>query len=165
MAETIVRRSWIWDGSSLVVSLLLYSALCFYQLHLPGLYYDEALDAVPAMQILLGQPVESARQVGLTIGSLTLPLMVMDYVGPVNTYALLPFFAVVGIDPFSIRLMTVTGGALTLVLTYLFGKAIFPWQVAALSTLLLAVHPSYIFYVRQGIHVTSVMTVMSMGSS
>ena len=41
--------------------LSLYAGLSFYQIDLPGLHYDEAFEAVPALQILLGQPVVAFR--------------------------------------------------------------------------------------------------------
>ncbi len=144
--------------------LALFVVLCVVQLDLPGLYYDEALDAVPAMQLLLGQPVELERGVGIWVGGTALPVMVMDYVGAVNTYLALPFFALLGVNVYALRLVTIAASALTLLLGYKLGERLFGWQVALLAAFLLAVHPSFVFWSRMGITVTSVMTVFSLGS-
>lgn len=159
-----MRLGRLWDSGAMALSLALFALLSLHQLELPGLYYDEALDAVPAMQILLGQKVELVNQAGLWVASQAFPIMVMDYVGAVNTYLLLPFFALLGVKVTSLRLMPIAAGGLTIVLTYLLAKGLFNRWVAAITTLLLAVHPSFVFWSRQGIHVTSVMTVMSTGS-
>ena len=45
----------------LALILVAFLALTLFQLDLPGLYYDEALDVVPTMQLLLGQPVKLER--------------------------------------------------------------------------------------------------------
>ncbi|MBI4301941.1 MAG: glycosyltransferase family 39 protein [Chloroflexi bacterium] len=159
-----MRQGWFRDVLVLVAILALFAILTGYQIKLPGLYYDEALDAVPAMQILQGQKVELVRQGGIRLGNHAFPLMAMDYVGAVNTYALLPFFALLGVKVSSLRLLPIAGGALTLILTYLLTKELFRRNVAIVSILLLAVHPSFVFWTRQGIYVTSLMSVLLMGS-
>ncbi|MDP2726121.1 MAG: glycosyltransferase family 39 protein, partial [Dehalococcoidia bacterium] len=158
-----MRKSAFLEGAALAVALALFLALALYQIDLPGLYYDEAADAVPAMQMLQGQPVELFRGAGLWIGDRAFPLMVMDYVGSVNSYLLVPFFALLGVGTISMRLMTVLGSALALVLTYFLARSLFGWVVAALAALLLAVHPSFVFWSRQGIYVTSIMAPLTLG--
>jgi len=46
-----------WLRAAPLLALLVYSALAFYQLALPGLYYDEALDLPQAVQLARGEPV------------------------------------------------------------------------------------------------------------
>jgi 4-amino-4-deoxy-L-arabinose transferase-like glycosyltransferase len=148
----------------LASTLLVFGVLTLAQLDLPGLYYDEALDVVPSMQLLLGQPVTLERGVGVWVGNTAFPVMIMDYVGAVNTYLMVPFFALLGVNVYSLRLMTVVLSAVTLVLAYLVGRRFFGEAVALLATFLLAIHPSFVFWSRMGITVTSVMTVFSLGS-
>lgn len=152
------------DLVSAGVAVVIFATLSTHQIELPGLYYDEAADAVPAMQLLLGQKVELVNNTGLVIGNLTLPVMVMDYVGAVSTYLLLPFFAVFGINVVSLRMMTLMAAAVTIVLGYLLARDLFNRPVAVATSLLIAVNPSFIFWSRQGIHVSSVMTTIAMGS-
>jgi 4-amino-4-deoxy-L-arabinose transferase-like glycosyltransferase len=146
------------------VALALFLALSLKNITLPGLYYDEALDVVPTAQMLQGMPVDAVRGSGLAIGDRTFPLMVMDYVGTVNTYLALPVFALFGADVRSVRLLPIVLAALSLALGYLLALRLFDWRVAGVATLLLAVDPSYVFFSRMGIHVTSAMTVFSLGS-
>jgi Dolichyl-phosphate-mannose-protein mannosyltransferase len=146
------------------VALALFLALSLKNITLPGLYYDEALDVVPAMQVLLGQPVEPVRGAAITIAGRTFPLMIMDYVGTVNTYLAIPLFAVAGVNVTSVRLLPILLAALSLILGYRLAARLFDWRVAAAATLLAAVDPSYVFFSRMGNHVTSVMNVFALGS-
>ncbi len=154
------------EALCLLAAVGLFLALGLHQINLPGLYHDEALDAVPAVLLLQGQDdaIERLRGSGISIAGRYLPLMVMDYVGPLNTYLLVPIFALTGVGVTGIRLLTVVGGAITLVLGYGATRALLgPW-VAAGAVLLAAVHPSFLLWSRQGIFVSSLMSVMSTGS-
>ena len=152
------------DAIVLAIAVVVFLALSLQNIALPGLYYDEALDVVPAMQLLQGTPVEPVRGAGLTLAGRTFPLMVMDYVGTVNTYLALPLFAVLGISVTSVRLLPILLAVLSLILGYRLATKLFDWRVAAFATLLVATDPSFVFFSRMGIHVTSVMTVFALGS-
>ena len=159
------KRAVVIDISISVLALILFFYLSATNINLPGLYYDEALDVVPTMQIVLGQPVEVwTAGGGISLGGRTFPVMISNYVGTVNTYLMLPFFYFLGVNVFSLRLMTIFFGGLTLILYYLFAKDLLNRRAAAITVLLLAVHPSFILWNRQGIYVTSVMTFMAAGS-
>jgi len=140
----------------LVLGLGAFLALSLYQITLPGLHYDEAVEVVPAMQLLLGQPVITHRWSGIHLGGHLFPIMVMDYIGAVNTYLILPFFALLGINVFAIRLMPILVGVLTLLLTYRLGRELYNSRVGVVAVLLLAVQPSFVFWSRQGIFVTNI---------
>jgi 4-amino-4-deoxy-L-arabinose transferase-like glycosyltransferase len=149
----------------IVLGLVVFLALCLYQIELPGLHYDEAREAgVPAMQLLMGQPVETFRGSGIRIMGRVLPLMVTDYIGALNVYLLLPFFALLGSDVFALRLMPIFFAALTLLLTYLLAQQLFNRRVAITTYLLLAVNPSFIFWSRQGVFVTSITATIAVAS-
>jgi len=147
------------------LGLAVFLALCLYQIHLPGLHYDEAREAgVPAMQLLMGQPVETFRHSGIWLAGRTLPLMVTDYIGALNIYLLLPFFALLGSNVFALRLMPIFFASLTLLLTYLLAQQLFNKRVALMTYLLLAVNPSFIFWSRQGVFVTSITATIAVAS-
>jgi hypothetical protein len=136
---------------------LLYLALSLYQINLPGLHYDEAFEALPALQLLRGQPVTTFRNSGLLINRQLYPLMTQDYIGALNTYGALPFIALFGPTPVALRLMSILVGLLTLNLTYLVTRHLARNQWAGLAAaLLLAVDPTFIFWNRQGIFVTAI---------
>ncbi|MEO5951503.1 MAG: hypothetical protein ABIQ44_03455, partial [Chloroflexia bacterium] len=63
------------DIGAIGLACILFLGFALYHLDLPGLYPDEAFDVIPAMQILLGHPVELQRNVGLHLFGLDLPLM------------------------------------------------------------------------------------------
>jgi hypothetical protein len=87
VSESVERRHYSrWRGW--VVAFLavgIFGVLCFHQYRLPGLYYDEAFDAVPAMQILNGDPVQLSRGVGIHLFGHAFPVMIGDYWGVVST--------------------------------------------------------------------------------
>jgi len=148
-----------------VLGLVVFLALCLYQIELPGLHYDEAREAgVPAMQLLMGQPVETFRDSGIRSTGKVFPLMVTDYIGALNVYLLLPFFALLGSSVSVLRLMPIFLAAVTLLLIYFLAQQGFNRRVAVTTFLLLAVNPSFIFWSRQGVFVTSITATIAMAS-
>ena len=124
----------------IVVSLacLLFLGISLFQLDLPGLYTDEAYDVIPAMQMVLGHPVELQGGV-LDLGGLRLPLMSSSaYQGVTYTYLALPFFALGGVTVTSLRLMTVLVGVLGVILAYFLGRAWFGREVGCITAVMLA---------------------------
>jgi hypothetical protein len=146
-------------------ALALFVGLATYQLALPGLHYDEAFEAVPAMQLLLGQPVTSFRDNGLLIAGRLFPLMTQDYIGAINTYAAFPFFWLLGISLISLRLMAVAVGVITLCLLYRLAHDLYGLGAAALAVLLLAADPTFVFWSRQGVFVTSVTAAIGLAAA
>ncbi len=151
------------EAAIIAIGLVAFLALCLYQIALPGLHYDEAREAgLPAMQLVLGQPVETFRGAGLHLFGQSLPLMVQDYIGALNVYLAVPFLALLGVSVSALRLMPVLCAALTLLFTYIFARQLFNRRVAAIAYLLLALNPSFVFWSRQGIFVTSITTTLAM---
>lgn len=139
------RNLWRWI---VILALLLYLLAAVFQLKLPGINYDEVLDAVPAMQFLQGQPIDAA-------GSLYLfgrywPLMTMPYIGATTSYIMAAGFAALGMDTVVLRLTTISVGLLSLALIWSFLREFFDERVAALSVILLALDPTYVFWSRMG---------------
>jgi len=147
----------------LAIGLALFFVLTCYQLDLPGPHYDEAIEVLPAMQILLGQPVETFRGAGLHVGETLLPIMVMDYIGAMNTYLVIPFFAALGVNVIAMRLMPVLFAAFTLLLTYFVARELFGRRGAIIAYLTLAGSISFVFWSRQGIFVTNLTSTIMMG--
>ncbi len=149
----------------LALGPVVFLTLCLYQIELPGLHYDEAREAgVPAMQLVMGQPVETFRGSGIRIMGRVFPLMVTDYIGALNVYLLLPFFVLLGSSVFALRLMPVVFAALTLLLTCFLAQQLFNRRVGVIVCLLLAVNPSFIFWSRQGVFVTSITATIAVAS-
>ncbi|HEY3340395.1 MAG TPA: glycosyltransferase family 39 protein, partial [Anaerolineae bacterium] len=161
VSSYIVRLS-PYIALAVAVSVFLY--ISFHQLALPGLYYDEALDLAPMLQVMHGEPTALLRGMGFALGNYTYPIMLMDYMGSLNGYLSLPFMALLGPGVVAARAEPIFFSAVTIVLAYALARAWFGRGAAALTALLLAVNPSFIWFSRQGISVTSVMTVFSLGS-
>ena len=148
----------------LAAALILFLGLTTYQLSLPGLHYDEAFEAVPAMQLLFHQPVTSFRGNGILLGEHLLPLMTQDYIGALNTYAAIPFFLILGVNPISLRAMAIAVSLLTLWLTYRLARALYGPAASVLAVLLLATNPTFVFWSRQGVFVTSATAAIGVGA-
>ncbi len=160
----------------LTLSVGLFLLLASYQLGLPGLHYDEAQEAgVNALQLLTAAPVTAFRGAAIQIGSLSLPLMVQDYIGALNVYLALPFLALTGIGVPNLRFLAIV---LAVIALLALERAISEWMalqtrsahdpspasptapapisLAALFTLtLLVASPGFVFWNRQGIFVTN----------
>ncbi|MFN8535513.1 MAG: glycosyltransferase family 39 protein [Dehalococcoidia bacterium] len=153
------------EAAAVLAAVAAFLLLATEQLSLPGLYYDEAADAVPAMQIVLDQPIELSRGANVELFGRQWPLMVMEYVGSVSTYAIVPAILWLGVTPEAVRAAPIAGGVLTLLLSWGFLRQAFGPLVAVSAVWLVAIHPSFIFWTRQGIHVSSLMTVCSVGAT
>lgn len=159
------------EKAAVLVGLAAFFALALYQLDLPGLHYDEAKEAgLPALQLLLGQPVEAFRGAGVWLGGQLVPLMVADYIGATNVVLALPFLAVgrsLGGDGLvvALRCLPVTLSALSLYLLYRLALVLYNRRVALLAFWLLALNPSFVFWSRQGVFVTSTVVPVSLGAA
>lgn len=145
---------------ALVIAVALFLGTALHQLHLPGFYYDEALDLTPMLHVMRGETPDLLRGIGLG----RFPVMLLDYMGSLGGYLTVPFMWVFGPGYLSARAQPIFFSAVTIVLAWLLARRWFGDGVAALTALLLAVHPSFVWFSRQGISVTSVMTVFSLGS-
>ena len=139
-----------------LLPVLLFLALAGFDLALPGLHYDEALEGgLPAAQLLNQQPVAALDNVGLRVGGRTLPLMVQKHIGAAQVYAALPFIFAGGSSAASLRAMTVAVGALTIIAVYLFVAEVYGRFAAFWAAAWLATFASFVFWSRQGVFVTS----------
>ena len=161
VSSTVIRLS---SYLALALALCLFLGISLHQLTLPGFYYDEGLDLAPMLQVMHGEPAPLLRGIGVAIGGATYPVMLLDYMGSLNGYLTLPFMLLFGSGVVAARIAPILFSAITIVLTFGLARAWFGGAVAMVAVLLLAVNPSFIWFSRQGISVTSVMTVFSVGS-
>ena len=148
-----------------LVTLLVFLGLASYQLNLPGLHYDEAFEVVPTMQLMLHQPVVTFRDNGIWLGGQRFPLMTQDYIGAINTLLACPFFLGMGISVFSLRLMALAIGLLTLALSCRLARELQGRLAGSLAAALLAASPSFVFWSRQGVFVTSVTAAIGLAAA
>jgi hypothetical protein len=129
-----------------MLALLLYLGLALYQLTLPGLHYDEALDAAPAIQTVLGVRIDGAHTVQLA--GHRWPVMVLQWMGATTTYLLIAAFGIFGIGAATLRATGVLIGLVSLLLAWGFLREYLDERAAGLSILLLAVSPGFVFWSR-----------------
>jgi 4-amino-4-deoxy-L-arabinose transferase-like glycosyltransferase len=160
-----VRRTSRQELIFLSGALLIFLALTMYQLWLPGPHYDEAVELLPALQLLQGRAVHPFRDAGLTLFGRTFPLMTQDYIGALNTYLALPFLLLLGVNVHALRLMPVLCSALALLLLYRLAAELYGRRAGLMAVSLLAVNPSFIFWSRQGVFVTSLTAPIALGAA
>lgn len=125
-----------------------------WHLELPGLQYDECLAAAPAVNFVQGTERAEPMQIRPSVIRLwgrPLPLMVMSYIGPVKTLAHAPFFAALGISPRTVRLMPVLAILASLLLAWWLARRLWGPRVAALTAVLVALDPSWVFYLSRDV--------------
>jgi hypothetical protein len=138
-------RSQAWIG--LVSGCALALAAGLPGLELPGLYYDEVIQAEPALAFLRGEPPRVVP--GLrTLPGTTFPWMTQPYMGAFKSQVLVPVFALFEPSSVSLRATTFGLGLAGLVLWTLFAYRVFGATVAAIAALLLASDPSFLFIAR-----------------
>ncbi|KAB8145228.1 hypothetical protein F8S13_05205 [Chloroflexia bacterium SDU3-3] len=158
-ADPLRRAARHWP---LALALAIFLAFALPDLGLPGLHYDEALEAAtPALLLLRGQPLTIINNGAIEIGGQRLPLMVQNHIGAIQIYAAMPFVALLGPTAEALRLMTVLVGAITLAAVYAFAAQVWGRWAAGTAALALAVFPSFIFWSRQGVFITNISPCMA----
>src|SRR5262245_29762345 len=144
-----VRRSSTAGGMIVAGAVLLLVALASRDLRLPGLYYDELIQIVPALELARG-PLASPVGVGPRGGQISIfghvvPFMTMDYMGAVKQFTFLPVAWLVGTTPESIRFFSIGMAVLAMLATYAFARRILGPVIVAIVVLLLATDPTMLF--------------------
>ncbi|MBN1583142.1 MAG: glycosyltransferase family 39 protein [Anaerolineae bacterium] len=147
------------------LALSIFVTIAFYRITLPGPHTDEALEVIPAVQLVQGQEVECFKDVCLDLFGLRLPVMIYEYIATVNTYMAIPFFAILGINVTALRTMPIVQSAVAMVFLYLLARELYNRRVATIAVFMLAVCPSFVFWSRQGVFVTSVTIPISMAAA
>jgi hypothetical protein len=152
------------DIVALALGLAVFCSLAFHRIHLPGLHTDEALEVIPAVQLVRGQEVECFKDVCVDLFGLRLPVMIYEYIATVNTYMVIPFLATLGVNVPALRTMPIVQSMVAMVFLYLLARELYNRRVAVLTLFLIAVNPSFIFWSRQGVFVTSVTIPISLAA-
>ena len=149
------------DRIGLFLALFVFLMLGSLNLGLPGLHYDEAREAgLNAMEFLRGLPITAFRDAKI----LNIPLMVQDYIGALNVFLVIPFFGALGIRVEALRLFTLSIGAGTIFLTWSLARKLGGPLAGFGAALLLALNPSFVFWSRQGIFVTNIVSLFLVAS-
>lgn len=146
---------------SLAAASLLFFGLGLAQLRTPGLMYDEAADAVPAMELLLGQTPSIARSVALF--GREWPLMMLDHIGAASVYTSAAGFALFGVSVETLRATQLVVGWLALLLLWLLAKQWADERTANVAVLLAASAPVMVWWSRFGANYTVPLLPIALG--
>jgi 4-amino-4-deoxy-L-arabinose transferase-like glycosyltransferase len=152
---------------SCLVPTLLYVFLASRSLLLPGIYYDEVLQAVPAIAALKGGVNSSFPQVEgsvIQVAGHRFPLLILPYLGSTQAGVLTAAFALAGDSIEVMRTTFILLGALPLAFIFLFMRRLFDTRTAAIGALLLAVDPTYVFSTRSDNGPTVIMMICKMAA-
>jgi 4-amino-4-deoxy-L-arabinose transferase-like glycosyltransferase len=153
------------DRAGLFLALFVFLLLGLWNLNLPGLHYDEAREAgLNAMEFLRGLPLTAFRNAQIRIGPVDIPLMVQDYIGALNVFLVTPFLGAFGIRVEALRLFTLSVGAGTIFLAWVLARKLGGPLAGFGAALLLAFNPSFVFWSRQGVFVTNIVSLFLVAS-
>jgi len=157
------EREWDWtpvnetspkrrrERLALALSFVLFSCIALgiagRDLEVPGLYYDEVIQAEPAVQFMTddGRPsrIPGAHTTRLFGG--WFPVMIQPYMGALKSHALMPVFAAFGTSAASLRLTTLAWSLVGLLFAMLWSREALGTRVAIVAAALLAVDPSFLW--------------------
>lgn len=124
--------------------------LAGFHLDVPGTYYDEVIQAEPAVQFLAkdGRPsaIPGARTIRLFGG--WFPTAVQPYMGALKSQLLIPVFAVFGASVPALRATTFAIALVGLLFAMLWARETLGIRIAIVAGLLLATDPSFLFTAR-----------------
>ena len=139
-----------WSALGIAALLLIALALAGRSLDSPGLYYDEAVQARPALEFATGSvhasPLPGSQTVWLA--NRRFPTMTQPYMGALKSQALIPtlWFAEERVE--ALRLTTLLWALCGLALVAAFCRRAFGGAVAIVTTALLCFDPSFLLLAR-----------------
>jgi 4-amino-4-deoxy-L-arabinose transferase-like glycosyltransferase len=110
----------------------------------PGLEYDEVLFANAALGNVDGSFITHQWK----FGGITIPVMLMPYIGAVKAYLYAPIFKLFAPTATAVRLPAIIIGVITLIITYLLVIRLFTPRTALIAVCCLATDPTYIYHMR-----------------
>ncbi len=136
--------------ATFVVLCVAIFALAGRQLEVPGLYYDEAIQALPAAEFLRddGRPLEIPGAVSTWLFGGWFPLMTQPYMGALKSQLLIPVFWLADVSVETLRITTLAWACLGLLFLLLWATRLFGAPVACIAAALLALDPSFLFVSR-----------------
>lgn len=146
----MTKSDWIYLLSAIIVWLI----FSLWNILLPGLQYDECLAAAPAVNFVTNTYNTEPMQINpsvIEIFGRKFPIMIMTYIGPVKTLLHIPIYFILGISVFTTRLLPILIVIFSFPLIYLLCKNLFNSQVARFSIFLIALDPSFTFYLTRDV--------------
>lgn len=144
-----VRNRGVAYHVGVTLALALYVLLATRNITLPGIFYDEVLQAPAAIHLIKGQVNANYNRFGSqTIGGRTFALMNLEYIGAFKSYLLAAVFSVFGVNVAAFRLTGIAIVVIGLIFTTRFAKEVFGAGAAMACLWLLATDPIFILSTR-----------------
>jgi hypothetical protein len=134
-----------------LLPMFVYLIFAVPNIELPGVYYDEVLQVLPAMKAAgydLTQDYLLMPGTLIGVGDIRIPLMTTRYLGSLETMLFTPVFTVLEPTVLVMRGTFILLGTLTILLAYIWAKQLLGIRGALIASLLLATDASYIFFTR-----------------
>lgn len=147
--------------------VVIYLCASFYQVKLPGPYYDELIFLVDSLELSGngGEIPLHSQFINTRIGNHKIPLMHrVGYMGPGKTYFFAAVFSIFSPSISTVRYTTSLLGFLSLVFTFLFVRKCFNGWSAFLSILYLATDPTFVILSRNDHGPVVLMMLCKMGA-
>jgi hypothetical protein len=137
-------------GAAALACVLLALALGARDLDVPGVYYDEVIQAEPALWFLRGEasPPEVPGARSTPLFGRPFPVMTQPYMGALKSQLLIPLFALAEPDVATLRLATLAVALAGLACAMAATALAFDAAAALMLGLLLATDPSFLFTAR-----------------
>jgi hypothetical protein len=137
-------------GLAFAAAAALSAWLALRDLEAPGLYYDEAIQAVPAAEFLRegGRPLQIPGAKSVRFAGGWFPVLTQPYMGALKSQLLIPVFAAFGPSTAALRATTFAWGLAGCLLAVLFAGRLLGPAVAAATGALLALDPAFLFVSR-----------------
>lgn len=147
------------DSICILLGLLVFYGTAGWYLELPGLMSDEARGGKFAMQMLLTNDVDWMK---FSIFGKHLFVALAEYETVfIPTYAIIPFFEAFGIGVVTLRAFSLLYSGFALVPLYYFCKEFLGRRHAAISILLVATFPTFVFLSRFGVWAEAMLTLFT----
>ncbi len=139
-----------WSAAGAVVCVLVFLALSSREIALPALHEDVTISAVAAMRIITGQPQASEGWYPIRFGGRKWPVLLTPVIGATVSYVVSPSLWWSGINVAAFRWGLICWGAVGIWIIWWCAKCIVGDRLALLTAMLVAIHPSYILWCRDG---------------
>jgi len=145
----------------LFLFIFLYLSLELINIRLPGLYADEAFSACGSLQIIKRiNPLLLSRKVF----NIHIPFMRGPYATALESYILLPFFCLFGVNVVALRLAPILIGAGALLFMYFFLRDFFSRSVALLCLFLTVINSTFLVETKLGLNTASMLHFTAMAA-
>jgi 4-amino-4-deoxy-L-arabinose transferase-like glycosyltransferase len=150
---------------AIAIIIAMYILLSAHNLTVPGIYYDEVLQAPAAIHLIKGQVNADYNKFGSQqIGRWTFAQMNLEYIGAFKSYILAIVFSVFGVNVTAFRLTGIFIAVIGLIFTAYLAKEALGIQAALIGTLLVATDPIFILSARTDLGPVAVAFASRMAS-